>query len=214
MVEGARLESVYTVTPYRGFESHPLRHFFPALCEARMLDLTIATAFGDLLERTASTPRVQSILQLSLAPVFLLAGIGAFLNVMNLRLTWLVERIGSIETALEKRPDMRAADELPVLRRRQRYAHHAVNLSTAAALMICATVALLFVSAFVRTSLGTFVAISWIGAMALIFAALTFFLRETSLATRGLADTRDLSRRIAEREANEEAALSSDDADR
>ena len=26
MVEGARLESVYTVTPYRGFESHPLRH--------------------------------------------------------------------------------------------------------------------------------------------------------------------------------------------
>ena len=27
VVEGARLESVYTVTPYRGFESHPLRHF-------------------------------------------------------------------------------------------------------------------------------------------------------------------------------------------
>ena len=27
MVEGARLESVYTVTPYRGFESHRLRHF-------------------------------------------------------------------------------------------------------------------------------------------------------------------------------------------
>ena len=26
MVEGARLESVYTVTPYRGFDSHPLRH--------------------------------------------------------------------------------------------------------------------------------------------------------------------------------------------
>ena len=26
MVEGARLESVYTVTPYRGFESLPLRH--------------------------------------------------------------------------------------------------------------------------------------------------------------------------------------------
>ena len=27
MVEGARLESVYTVTPYRGFESLLLRHF-------------------------------------------------------------------------------------------------------------------------------------------------------------------------------------------
>ena len=27
MVEGARLESVYTVTPYRGFESLLLRHY-------------------------------------------------------------------------------------------------------------------------------------------------------------------------------------------
>ncbi len=26
MVEGARLESEYTAKPYRGFESHPLRH--------------------------------------------------------------------------------------------------------------------------------------------------------------------------------------------
>ncbi len=29
MVEGARLESVYTAKPYRGFESLPLRHFYP-----------------------------------------------------------------------------------------------------------------------------------------------------------------------------------------
>ena len=27
VVEGARLESVYTSKAYRGFESHPLRHF-------------------------------------------------------------------------------------------------------------------------------------------------------------------------------------------
>ena len=31
MVEGARLESVYTVTPYRGFESLLLRHRPPTL---------------------------------------------------------------------------------------------------------------------------------------------------------------------------------------
>ena len=29
MVEGARLESEYTSKAYRGFESHPLRHWFP-----------------------------------------------------------------------------------------------------------------------------------------------------------------------------------------
>ena len=31
VVEGARLESVYTVTPYRGFESLLLRHPLPAI---------------------------------------------------------------------------------------------------------------------------------------------------------------------------------------
>ncbi|MEN3972730.1 DUF2721 domain-containing protein [Sphingomicrobium sp. XHP0235] len=168
------------------------------------MDILLASGFGDLLERTASTPRVQSILQLSLAPVFLLAAIGAFLNVMNIRLTWLVERINILEAAHERDGAEGDAHGLPVLRRRQRYAHHAVNLSTAAALMICATVGLLFVSAFIRTALGTLVAMSWIGAMALIFAALTFFLRETSLATRNLADTRRLSQRISEQEGDSE----------
>lgn len=165
-----------------------------------MIELLSSAGVSDLIERTASTPRVQTILQTSLAPVFLLGGIGAFLNVMNLRLTWLVERVNVLESALEDRPSERIADQLPVLRRRQRYAHHAVNLSTAAALMICLVVALLFVSAFVRTPLGTWVAVSWIAAMILIFGALTFFLRETSIATRNLQDTRELARRIAERE--------------
>lgn len=37
---------------------------------------------SDLLERTSSTLRVQEIVRLSLAPAFLLAGIGAIMNVM------------------------------------------------------------------------------------------------------------------------------------
>ncbi|WP_265587438.1 DUF2721 domain-containing protein [Sphingomicrobium arenosum] len=165
-----------------------------------MIELLASVGVSDLIARTASTPKVQGILQTSLAPVFLLAGIGAFLNVMNGRLTWLVERVNLIESALEERDNVRLAEQLPLLLRRQRYAHHAVNLSTAAALMICLVVALLFVSAFVRTAMGTWVAIAWIGAMGLIFAALTFFLRETSLATRNLADSRELSRKIAEKD--------------
>ena len=52
-----------------------------------------------LIERTSSTVRVQHILQLSLAPVFLLAAIGAVLNVMNSRLIWIVERVNRIEEA-------------------------------------------------------------------------------------------------------------------
>lgn len=163
---------------------------------------------GDLLERTSSSVRVQRIVQLSLAPVFLIAGIGAMLNVMNARLTWIVERVRWMERAAEDpkaAPHRRKeAEELPVLKKRQRLAHRAIDLSTASALAICLVIALLFVSAFIRTAIGTLVAALWIAAMALIFAALTMFLMETRLATQSAKEARKLSREIVRREEERE----------
>lgn len=153
----------------------------------------------DLIERTSSTTRVQAIVQLSLAPVFLLAAIGAMLNVMNARLTWLIDRIEFVERRTEKGLAGREAEELPALRQRQHYAQLAVSLSTAAALVICAIVALLFISAFIRPQIGTAVAIAWIGTMVFLFGALTLFLMETRLATASARDRRKRSRRILER---------------
>lgn len=153
---------------------------------------------GDLLERTASTIRVQRIVELSLAPVFLIAGIGAMLNVMNNRLTWIVDRIRRMERALDD-PEASArrrkeAEELPVLTKRRRLAHMAIDLSTAGALAICLVIVTLFVSAFIRTPIGTLVAMLWIVAMALIFAGLLVFLMETRLATRSAREARKLAR--------------------
>lgn len=158
---------------------------------------------GDLVERTSSTVRVQRIVQLSLAPVFLIAGIGAMLNVMNNRLTWIVDRVRWLERA-EEDPEAaprrrREAEELPVLRKRQRFAHMAIDLSTASALCICLVIVLLFVSAFIRPPIGTLVAILWIAAMALIFAGLTLFLMETRLSTRSAREARKLSRDMVRR---------------
>ena len=121
---------------------------------------------GELLQRTSSTARVQQMVQLSLTPAFLLAAIGAFLNVMNQRLTWIVDRVHVLERAEESNVPNREIDALPVLRKRRRYAHLAINLGTGAGLLICVVVALMFVSAFVRPALGTAVALSWIVAMA------------------------------------------------
>ena len=50
------------------------------------LDLLAGIGAFDLIERTSSTLRVQQVVQLSLAPAFLLAGIGAGMNVMTLSL--------------------------------------------------------------------------------------------------------------------------------
>src|SRR5690606_28443939 len=112
-----------------------------------------ASVAGDRLARTASTARVQQMVQLSLTPAFLLGAVGAFLNVMNQRLTWIVDRVDMVEKMNEADIDHGELDELPVLRRRRRYAHLAVNLSTGAGLLICIVVGTTFVSAFVRPAL-------------------------------------------------------------
>jgi hypothetical protein len=145
---------------------------------------------------------VQQMVQLSLAPVFMLAAIGAFLNVMNVRLSWIVDRIHLLEKLEEKDIADREIEELPALRRRRHYAHLAINLSTSAALFICGVVALLFISAFVRPALGNFVAIGWIAATALVFSALLTFLLETRLATKSIRDTRRYSRALERRGAS------------
>ncbi|WP_128891927.1 DUF2721 domain-containing protein [Erythrobacter sp. HKB08] len=164
---------------------------------------------GDLINRTSSTIRVQEIVQLSLAPVFLLAAIGAMLNVMNARLTWLIDRVEFIERRTEKGLGGREGEELPALRQRQHYAQLAVTLSTGAALTICTVVALLFVSAFIRPQIGTVVAIAWILTMVQLFGALALFLLETRLATATARERRKRSRKIVQREA--EAQRESED---
>ncbi len=156
-------------------------------------DTNIAT---QLIQRTSSSLRVQEIVQLSLAPVFLLAAIGAVLNVMNARLMWIVDGIERLESAVHEGAAGIDAEQMPALRRRQDYAQNAVNLCTASALTICLIVAALFVSAFIRPQIGTFVAICWIVTMVLLFIGLSYFVLETRIATSSARDRRKLSRKI------------------
>lgn len=172
--------------------------------------LTDGAFASELIERTASTRRVQGIVQLSLAPAFLLGAIAALLNVVNFRLTWIVERVHSIEEAVDKRVAGREAEELPALRKRRFLAQSAVNLSAAAALTICLVIALLFISAFIRPQIGTLVAVFWIVTMVQLVAALLLFLLETRAATRSPRQLRRESREILKRrEETSEARIES-----
>lgn len=166
--------------------------------QTMIFEAQISGLATDLFSRTSSTVRVQAILQLSLAPVFLLAAIGAVLNVMNSRLIWIVERVHKLELRIDSRETRgREAGELPALLRRQQYAHLAINLSTTAAILICAVVALLFVSAFVRPSLGTAVALLWIASMVAVFSALICFLLETRIATSSMRERQRIAKQTA-----------------
>ena len=141
----------------------------------------------DFLERTASTPRVLQMLQFSLAPAFLLVGIGSTMNVMMARLTWVANRIERLEQRFEDRPEEPCADEIAWLTRRRGIAQRAVMFSTAAAGLISVLIAALFVSAYIHFKIGTFVAVLWVATMALLITGLAFFFRETWIAAKGPA---------------------------
>ena len=149
-----------------------------------LLDLLAAAPGIDLIERTSSTARVQQVVQLSLSPVFLLAAIGAVMNVMTSRLIWVANKIDKIMADDKAGRSSDLLSELPALEKRRVYAQRAVMLSTAAALTISIVIVLMFVSAFVTVPLGSLVALSWIVSMGFIVAGLGSFLMETRTAAR------------------------------
>lgn len=159
-----------------------------------LLDLLSAAAAAqtpfaaEILERTASTPRVQQVVQLSLAPAFLLSGIGAIMNVIMSRMIWIAKRVENIEDKMEEHRTPKQARELGWLMRRRKLMQGAIMFSTAAAVMISAVIMLLFVSAYILAQIGTLIAAMWVLTMLLLVTGLGFFLLETRLAARGVAD--------------------------
>nr|WP_255704034.1 DUF2721 domain-containing protein [Erythrobacter sp. SN021] len=149
-----------------------------------MLDILTALPGSDLLERTSSTLRVQQVVQLSLAPAFLLAAIGAVMNVMTNRLIWVANKIERILDAGDDGDVAALRRELPALEQRRIYAQRAVMFSTASALAISIVIVLLFVSAFVETALGSLVSAVWVICMGLLVAGLGSFWMETRTAAR------------------------------
>lgn len=130
---------------------------------------------------TAIAGLAQTI-QVSIAPVFLLTGVGAFLAVLTNRLARVIDRT----RALQERPAQtdEIAEELRVLRLRGRQINRAVGLCTYSALLVAGVIAALFVGAVARVDFSIAVAIAFVAAMTTFIAGLICFLREVQLATR------------------------------
>lgn len=133
---------------------------------------------------------VAHAIQLSVAPVFLLTGIGAILSVMTNRLGRIIDRArvleGRFETAslAEHREQLRS--DLGTLALRARLIGRAINLCTATALLICTVIALLFLGGFCALDPAIPVALLFILAMLCMVTGLIMFLREIFIATASL----------------------------
>lgn len=125
-------------------------------------------------------------IQLSVAPVFLLAGISGFLNVAAGRLARVMDRARVLErefTAIDHPDHHRQVWELRLLDRRIRLANWAIFLCTASAVMICAVVAGLFVTSLAGLGFGRTMAVMFIAAMLLLIFGLALFLIEVRYAS-------------------------------
>jgi len=130
-------------------------------------------------------------IQLAVAPVFLLSGVGGMLAVITNRLARIVDRARDLERAANG-DDEAAVDarrELMLIARRGRMVSWSIALCTTTALLIAAVVATMFIGAFYGFDASVPVALLFIAAMIALIAALALFLREVFLATATLRFT-------------------------
>ena len=132
---------------------------------------------------------VARLIQLAIAPVFLLTGVSALLGVLSSRLGRTIDRARVLESLLEGADAVRVERmhlELSFLSRRAKIIYRAISLGVITALLVCSVIAILFISAFTRVDVSLVVAALFIAAMAALITTLLLFLREVFLATRVL----------------------------
>ena len=141
------------------------------------------------LQQSPGITAVAHAIQLAVAPVFLLSGIGAMLAVLTNRLSRIIDRGRALETRLAGNPGdaaTRIQAELAALARRAQLISRAITLCTITALLVCAVIATLFLGAFASFDTSVPVALFFVTAMITFFAGLLFFLREIFVATANL----------------------------
>ena len=128
---------------------------------------------------------VTRLIQLAVAPVFLLTAVGTIIGVLSNRLGRVVDRSRTLEDRLRQlQPagQKAARQELDVLSRRVRLVYGSIVLSVICALFVGLLIAVAFVDAFIAIDLSRFIGLLFIAAMLAFILSLLVFLREIFLA--------------------------------
>ena len=132
---------------------------------------------------------IAHVIQLAVAPVFLLSGIGMILTVLMTRLNRIVDRARLLEGLLPSANEegvVKLHKELHTLSRRARIVYWATTLTTFSGLLICVVITTLFVGHFLRLDLSEMIVAFFIVAMMALVVAFICFLREIFLGTVSL----------------------------
>ena len=127
------------------------------------------------------------VIQLAIAPVFMLTAIGTVINVLAGRLGRAVDRRRVLVAALPKLDaDLAgiAQAEIAFEIRRIHLIYIAISMSVTSGLLVCLLIALAFIDAFVAMDFSKLIAGLFILAMVALIASLTIFLREIFLSIK------------------------------
>ncbi len=128
---------------------------------------------------------IARVIQLAIAPVFLLTAIATIINVLIARLARAVDRRRILEEHLPEYAEERAAGarrELAMLDRRIARVIWAAALAVLSALLVCVLIGAAFVGAVIGVDLATALALLFIAAVLALTLCLIVFLREISIA--------------------------------
>lgn len=139
------------------------------------------------MEQINAIETIAGVIQLAVAPVFLLAGIAGLLNVLAQRLSRVVDRARVVERSLarEIHSDHQAIlqKETEGLWKRIRLVNWSIRLFVSGALVVCLVIVALFLGELTAVDLSVSIAVLFVGAMCLLIGGLIMFLFEVSIST-------------------------------
>ena len=130
------------------------------------------------------TNDIGHVIQLSIAPVFLLTGVATKLGVLMNRLGRIIDRTRVLKEQLRKGPNPECHEELDVLYVRWQLINYALTASTLCGFLICVVIACLFLGDTANLPLDRYIAGMFVIAMIALIASFTFLLREVFVSFR------------------------------
>lgn len=127
---------------------------------------------------------ITRVIQLAIAPVFMLTAIASIINALLGRLGRAVDRRREVEAQLAAQDDQDqdALTELILLARRIQLVLWSIGCSVLSALLVCILIGTAFLGAYTSLDLSRTVAILFIAAVFALTGSLLIFMREVVLA--------------------------------
>jgi hypothetical protein len=139
------------------------------------------------MEALFQASNISSVIQLAVAPVFLLASIAGTLNVLSLRMGRIIDRgrVLNDKQCPEESPEAGEVDtEQRLLARRAGLINRAMSLCSLSSLFVCLVIVVLFLDAVFNLGQEGVIALLFVLALLSLISALLIFLREIGLSLR------------------------------